>query len=308
MKDSAFGQFLYQLRTKQDLSQAKLGKMLGAKEKTVARWEAGTAQPNPKQIARLAEIFNVTVEELHAGKRLEDPEEIEKVRADILAGQKKYAILASVFLSLLVILPLLLAGFAILMAAFALPDDVAGPLGVLVWLVLFATCLALYIKFRTRFKEFRRPVDASFSPAFLRAFTRLTWVCIIVAMTLLIAVVAVALVLEKLSSDAAWSEIFATSVILAFTLIAGVLICLVNINRWLHLRAFGHVGKNTRVPFSAHPLWVKIDIILLIALLPVLLIVLIGDIFWDWTIAKLIIMTVMYVDMFALLVYRMKHQ
>ena len=89
---------------------------------------------------------------------------------------------------------------------------------------------------------------------------------------------------------------------------AGVLICLVNINRWLRLRAFGHVGKNTRVPFSAHPLWVKIDIILLIALLPVLLIVLIGDIFGDWTMAKLIIMTVMYVDMFALLVYRMKHQ
>lgn len=89
---------------------------------------------------------------------------------------------------------------------------------------------------------------------------------------------------------------------------AGVFICLVNINRWLHLRAFGHVGKNTRVPFSAHPLWVKIGIILLIVLFPVFVVLQIGDLFRDWAMAKYITGIVMLVDMLALLIYQMKHQ
>lgn len=70
MNDYKFGNFLYERRTAKGLSQAELGTMLGVSNKAVSKWESGAAKPQTAKLVRLAEILNVTVEELLLGERI----------------------------------------------------------------------------------------------------------------------------------------------------------------------------------------------------------------------------------------------
>ena len=74
MNDYAFGNFLYELRTEKGLSQSELGRLVGATNKAVSKWEMGAAKPRPETLAKLAGIFGVTIEELLCGKRREKAE------------------------------------------------------------------------------------------------------------------------------------------------------------------------------------------------------------------------------------------
>ena len=70
MNDYKFGIFLYEQRSAKGLSQAELGSMLGVSNKAVSKWESGVAKPQTDKLVRLAEILNVTVEELLLGERI----------------------------------------------------------------------------------------------------------------------------------------------------------------------------------------------------------------------------------------------
>ena len=74
MNDYGFGNFLYELRTEKGLSQSELGRLVGVSNKAVSKWEMGAAKPRPEKLARLAEIFGVTIEELLRGERREKTE------------------------------------------------------------------------------------------------------------------------------------------------------------------------------------------------------------------------------------------
>lgn len=73
MNDYKFGNFIYEQRTAKGLSQAELGKMLGVSNKAVSKWENGSAKPQTAKLYRLAQILEVSVEELLAGER-KDPQ------------------------------------------------------------------------------------------------------------------------------------------------------------------------------------------------------------------------------------------
>ena len=73
MNDYKFGNFIYEQRTAKGLSQAELGKMLGVSNKAVSKWESGAAKPQTAKLYRLAQILEVSVEELLAGER-KDPQ------------------------------------------------------------------------------------------------------------------------------------------------------------------------------------------------------------------------------------------
>ena len=70
MNDYKFGNFLDERRTAKGLSQAELGTMLGVSNKAVSKWESGAAKPQTAKLVRLAEILEVTVEELLLGERI----------------------------------------------------------------------------------------------------------------------------------------------------------------------------------------------------------------------------------------------
>lgn len=67
-----FGNFLYQLRKEKGMTQFDLAEILGVTNKAVSKWESGTAFPETAQLVPIANIFNVTVDELLKGKRESD--------------------------------------------------------------------------------------------------------------------------------------------------------------------------------------------------------------------------------------------
>ncbi len=55
---------IYELRTKKGLSQKELGAILGVSNKAVSKWETGTALPKTETLIKLAEVFEISTEEL----------------------------------------------------------------------------------------------------------------------------------------------------------------------------------------------------------------------------------------------------
>lgn len=51
-------------RTKKDLSQMSLSKILGVSQQTIGSWETGRTSPDPDMIKNLADFFNVTTDYL----------------------------------------------------------------------------------------------------------------------------------------------------------------------------------------------------------------------------------------------------
>lgn len=66
---NAFGEFLYELRKEQGMTQASLAEKLGVTNKAVSKWETGEAMPETSLLLPLAEIFGITVDELLNGRR-----------------------------------------------------------------------------------------------------------------------------------------------------------------------------------------------------------------------------------------------
>ena len=65
---TAFGERLAAARIRAGLTQAELGAKIAMSQRGIANWEIRTnSSPNPEQIARLAKVLDVTVEELVCG-------------------------------------------------------------------------------------------------------------------------------------------------------------------------------------------------------------------------------------------------
>ncbi len=71
MNDYDFGNYLYQLRTEKELSQFQLGSLLGVSDKAVSKWENGVSKPKIEVLIKLAQIFNISVDELLTKKRID---------------------------------------------------------------------------------------------------------------------------------------------------------------------------------------------------------------------------------------------
>ena len=68
------GKFIAELRKEKGLTQEQLGKKIGVTNKTVSRWETGVYLPPADALLALGELFNVSVNEILSGKRLNDTE------------------------------------------------------------------------------------------------------------------------------------------------------------------------------------------------------------------------------------------
>ena len=64
MNDFKFGNRIYELRKAAGLSQTELAKHLGISNKAVSKWENGRAKPTTDKLRAMAELFNVSVEQL----------------------------------------------------------------------------------------------------------------------------------------------------------------------------------------------------------------------------------------------------
>ena len=60
----SFSENLKSLRKAMNIDQAKLGEMLSVSSKTVSHWETGYTEPSINQLIMLANLFDVSVDEL----------------------------------------------------------------------------------------------------------------------------------------------------------------------------------------------------------------------------------------------------
>lgn len=64
MRDFCFGENLCKLRQNVGLSQSELGKAVGVTNRAVSKWETGESKPAVKQLKKVADVLEVTVDKL----------------------------------------------------------------------------------------------------------------------------------------------------------------------------------------------------------------------------------------------------
>lgn len=72
MDQIKIGKFIAQLRHREGLTQEALGEKLGVTNKTISRWETGSYMPGIEMLQLLSQVFDISINELLAGQRLED--------------------------------------------------------------------------------------------------------------------------------------------------------------------------------------------------------------------------------------------
>ena len=85
------GKFIADLRKEKGLTQEQLGKKIGVTNKTVSRWETGVYLPPADVMLTLGELFNVSVNEILSGKRLNDAEYKEAAEENLTQAIKASA-------------------------------------------------------------------------------------------------------------------------------------------------------------------------------------------------------------------------
>lgn len=68
-KNYEIGNFITELRKEKNLTQSKLGQLVGVSNKAISKWENGQGLPEPKYMAKLCDVLGITMEELLDGKR-----------------------------------------------------------------------------------------------------------------------------------------------------------------------------------------------------------------------------------------------
>ena len=258
MNDYAFGNFLYMLRTEKGLSQSQLGELLGVTNKAVSKWENGSAKPNTVLIPRIAEIFGVTVEELFACKRLEKDCEYEKIKNYLSYQKKKYAVISSIFLSIMVTLPLLLIGFICVVMGFGLPDDIVGPLGSVGFIVGFIVSITAFIIYRRNFKQSITPSEHEYSSRFINLIKNGLLVTAISWWFLLVLLFSIYLLILTFSSSFISANIFLSVTAFVLIILFSTFICFANIKHLLGIKFSTNTKVKKRIRFSELPIWLKI--------------------------------------------------
>ena len=70
MTSKECGNFISELRKEKELTQKELAEKINVSDKAVSRWETGKGYPDVTSLVSLSEYFDVSVNELLAGKRL----------------------------------------------------------------------------------------------------------------------------------------------------------------------------------------------------------------------------------------------
>ena len=91
MNQNQTGKFIKELRKSKCLSQNQLADMIPISRQAISKWERNETIPDSSTLLRLSEIFDVTINELLLGKRIEKPsiEELEKRALSIIDESNK---------------------------------------------------------------------------------------------------------------------------------------------------------------------------------------------------------------------------
>ena len=74
MDTQKIGKFLKELRKQNNMTQEQLGEKVGVTNKTISRWETGNYLPPIECLKLLSDIYQITINEILAGRRLNEVE------------------------------------------------------------------------------------------------------------------------------------------------------------------------------------------------------------------------------------------
>ncbi|MBQ7115486.1 MAG: helix-turn-helix domain-containing protein [Clostridia bacterium] len=144
------GKFVTDLRKKKNLTQKQLAEILNVSDKAISRWETGKGFPDVNSLLALSEFFGVSVNELLAGKRIEEEklteiaeenviQAIETKEKEVKKKKLQMVICSSLFIALILpaAIPTLIYSFDIIASNVSLENgaEFIGLLTVAVFLV-----------------------------------------------------------------------------------------------------------------------------------------------------------------------------
>lgn len=117
MTSKECGNFISELRKEKELTQKELAEKINVSDKAISRWETGKGYPDVTSLVSLSEYFDVSVNELLAGKRLtaEDiketaDENLISVFEQVQKNEKQQNLQVAIYTSVLIVvlLPVLI--------------------------------------------------------------------------------------------------------------------------------------------------------------------------------------------------------
>ncbi len=109
------GKFISELRKEKNLTQKQLSEKLNVSDKAISRWETGKGFPDVNSLLALSEFFSISVNELLAGKRIEEEKLTEIAEKNVINAietkeeevkkKKLQTILCVIFFSVLLLPP-----------------------------------------------------------------------------------------------------------------------------------------------------------------------------------------------------------
>ena len=111
------GTFLAELRKERNLTQDELGEQIGVTNKTVSRWENGNYLPPVEMLQILSKLFDVSINELLSGVRLDEKHYKENAEEYIVTDlmKKRNEAKERLTVSCIVALITILAGLSIIL-------------------------------------------------------------------------------------------------------------------------------------------------------------------------------------------------
>ena len=114
-KSMEIGNKILELRKKENLSQEELAEKVGVARQTISKWELGETAPDIKQSKQLADIFNVSVDELVDGNNesavMKKLSNTEKLAGIVIKMLKTFGIILAVFVVIDIIAFVIFFGF-----------------------------------------------------------------------------------------------------------------------------------------------------------------------------------------------------
>lgn len=150
MNSKDCGKFIFELRKEKALTQKQLAEILNVSDKAISRWETGKGFPDVNSLVALSNFFGVSVNELLAGKRIEEEKFTEVAEKNVIqtiqikekeVKKKKLQmiIFSSLFIALLLpaAIPTLIYSFDIIASNVSLENgtEIIGLLTVAVFLL-----------------------------------------------------------------------------------------------------------------------------------------------------------------------------
>lgn len=84
MNQENIGKFIAELRKENNMTQQQLADKLGVTDRAVSNWENGRRLPDISLLKELSEIYDITIDEIIYGKRIEKEEKIEILEKNMI--------------------------------------------------------------------------------------------------------------------------------------------------------------------------------------------------------------------------------